>query len=111
MVVTKKRGRPAGSKNKPKDPMIVAVEKRGGRPAGTRVKHRQTVDSVRAEWEAKYRDLLMDYEALVNAANSDMKALVLKVNNLEHQAIGYKAVVSYLENVIERTFNNSVRGN
>jgi hypothetical protein len=76
----KKRGRPAGSKNKPK---AVATKAKA------------------VDWEklckhlqSALRDEFADNEKLV----TKVKEMEFKVANLEHQAIGYRAVVSYLEN-------------
>lgn len=80
MGSVKKRGRPAGSKNKPKavatKAKVVDWEKL--------CKHLQSA----------LRDEFADNEKLV----TKVKELEFKVANLEHQAIGYRAVVSYLEN-------------
>jgi hypothetical protein len=102
MTEQKKRGRPR------KDPMIEAVEKKRGRPAGTRVKHRLTVESVRTEWSKRYNDMQAQYDEVLANAVSRNKALEEKLGNLEYQAVGYRAVISYLENTIERLVNNPV---
>ena len=85
MAVTtpKKRGRPR------KDPMAETAE---------------AVAIIRAEWEKRYAEMQRYYDE----AN---RGLDFKVRNLEHQAIGYRAVISYLENTIERLIANPVRGN
>jgi hypothetical protein len=100
MTVQKKRGRPR------KDPMIAAVEapKKRGRPAGTRINRKPTVESVVAEWQRRYLDMLGYYDNME-------KVLTSKLNNLEYQAVGYRSVISYLENKIEQLIANSVRGN
>ena len=105
MTEQKKRGRPR------KDPMIEAVEKKRGRPAGTRVKHRVTAESVRDEWAKRYNDMQAQYDEVLASVVSRNKALEEKLGNLEYQAVGYRAVISYLENTIERLVNNPVRGN
>lgn len=80
MGSVKKRGRPLGSKNKPKvvrgKAKVVDWEKL--------CKHLQTA----------LRDEFADNDKLT----TKIKELEFKVANLEHQAIGYRAVVSYLEN-------------
>lgn len=67
MVVKKKRGRPAGSKNKP-----------------------QALEKQIKNWPAEPRMPKSDCVAIVNAKNS----LIAELN---HQITGYKAVISYLE--------------
>ena len=105
MTEQKKRRRPR------KDPMIEAVEKKRGRPAGTRVKHVPTVASVRDEWSKKYSALVDQYEDMQSKAYNIADAQAQKIRSLEHQAIGYRAVISYLENTIELLIANPVRGN
>jgi len=105
MTEQKKRGRPR------KDPMIEAVEKKRGRPAGTRVKHRVAAESVRDEWAKRYNEMQAKYDGILADVVIKNKALEEKQNNLEYQAVGYRAVISYLENTIERLLNNPVRGN
>ena len=112
MTEQKKRGRPR------KDPMVEAVEKKRGRPAGTRTKHRATVQSVKSNWEQIYIDsvktneaLLKDYDAIIARYEEQANHLIMRCKNYEHQAVGYRAVISYLENTIERLLNNPVRGN
>lgn len=82
MEQQKKRGRPAGSKNKTKDPMIAAVEapKKRGRPAGTRTKHRVTVQSVKRNWEQQYKDLLL----VRDAAKDEIISLSVELNKKDH---------------------------
>lgn len=57
------------------------IKKKLGRPAKTAVKpsYRQS-ESLQT----------LSFEALIDSAN-------LKIESLEHQAIGYKAVIDYLE--------------
>jgi chromosome segregation ATPase len=94
MTEQKKRGRPR------KDPMIEAVEKK-----------RVTAESVREEWAQHYNALQTKYDEILADVVIKNKALEEKLNNLEYQAVGYRAVISYLENTIERLVNNPVRGN
>ena len=82
----------------------MTAQKKRGRPAGTRVKHVPTVESVTAEWSKRYGEMLDYYDKRLPAAHAH-------IANLEHQAIGYRAVISYLENKIEQLIANSVRGN
>jgi hypothetical protein len=74
---SKKRGRPLGSKNKPKR----------GRQA--KVKTFKQFD-VESRALAKIVELEKIRENLHNL-----------IDNLEHQAVQYKAVISYLENKLE----------
>ena len=83
VITPKKRGRPR------KDPMVEAAD---------------AVAIIRAEWEKRYAEMQRYYDE----AN---RGLDFKVRNLEHQAIGYRAVISYLENTIECLIANPVRGN
>lgn len=85
--------------------------KKRGRPAGTRTKHVQTVESVTAEWHKRYNEMLEYYDGILAKGDEQYDAMRLKVYNLEHQAIGYRSVISYLENKIEQLIANSVRGN
>jgi hypothetical protein len=107
VITPKKRGRPR------KDPMIAAVEapKRRGRPAGTRKKHIVTVDSVRDEWANRCDEIENEYTKIIERYESQVDRLLFNLKNLEHQAVGYRAVISYLENTIERLIANPVRGN
>ena len=72
---SKKRGRPVGSKNKPKR----------GRPAKT-FKLRDI--------EGRALNKIVELEKIRQNLH-DM------IDNLEHQAVQYKAVISYLENKLE----------
>lgn len=83
MGSVKKRGRPLGSKNKKK--IVVKPQTKAKVVDWEKLcKHLQTA----------LRDEFADNEKLV----TKVKELEFKVANLEHQAIGYRAVVSYLEN-------------
>lgn len=83
MGSVKKRGRPLGSKNKKK--IVVKPQVKAKVVDWEKLcKHLQTA----------LRDEFADNEKLV----TKVKELEFKVANLEHQAIGYRAVVSYLEN-------------
>lgn len=123
MTEQKKRGRPLGSKNKPKDPMIEAVEKRRGRPAGTRIK-RRTIETVRREWQRKYQDMETAQEHARALLNDRCNRLFAETEELKKHVHSYaeqankliqvndelRVVINYLENLLERTYN-SVRGN
>lgn len=95
MTVQKKRGRPAKI-------LTAEVPKKRGRPA--RINRSPTVESVLTEWQRRYTDMLGYYDGME-------KVLTAKIDNLEHQAIGYRSVISYLESKIEQLVANSVRGN
>ena len=92
MTVQKKRGRPAKT--------VTATISKGT----SRVNTKPTVESVMAEWERRYTDMLDYYDKHLAAAHT-------KIANLEHQAIGYRSVISYLESKVEQLIANSVRGN
>lgn len=109
----KKRGRPLGSKNKPKtvrvtkteaelaNKMGVPIEQYAKEKMALKRKRRTKRKAKTVDWEklckhlqTALRDEFADSEKLVLR----IKDLEFKVANLEHQAIGYRAVVSYLEN-------------
>ena len=111
--VIKKRGRPVGSKNKPKTIRITKVEADLAKKMGVSVtqyakekvklnrKPRKT--AVKVNWErlAKQLQTALHDEIRDNQGLSErIDNLNYQVANLEHQAIGYRAVVSYLENQI-----------
>ena len=70
--VAKKRGRPVGSKNKSPAKNVI-VDK----------SFKRVADAEKLFADVLTNELIMEQEA--------------KILNLEHQAIGYKAVISYLE--------------
>ena len=111
MEQQKKRGRPVGSKNKTKDPMIAAVEapKKRGRPAGTRAKHRVTVQSVKKNWEKMYNDLL----DVNNAASQEIIALSVELKKkdelVEHLAKRVTAADQHIEQCNETIRRKDVR--
>jgi hypothetical protein len=77
--VTKKRGRPVGSKNKTKPAAKVKTFKQSDADM-------QRLKMV-GEIVQKNLELIKDNTELVN-----------HINKLEHQIIGFRAVISYLEN-------------
>lgn len=109
--VIKKRGRPAGSKNKPKKIIMtrtqVDLAKKAGVPIESYAKEMFKLSRGRKPVNAKF-DWEKIAKRLQTALNDEIKenqglanevsALQYKVANLEHQAIGYRAIVSYLEN-------------
>ncbi len=119
MGSVKKRGRPLGSKNKPKTVRITKVEaelaKKIGVPvtkyAQEKLKLNRKPRAKKFDWErlakqlqSALKDEFVENENLVKKVGD----LEFEVANLKHQAIGYRAVVSYLENKIE---HDTVRGN
>ena len=80
----KKRGRPLGSKNKRK--RKPAMKK----SVGENTTFKQLNAEAKKEREA---ELLKEHAQIL----LDRSALKVKVTSLEHQAIGYRAVISYLE--------------
>lgn len=65
-----------------------------------------SVESVRAEWEKRYQELMQASYTAAKETASKLEVFKTKAINLEHQAIGYRAIISYLENVIERTIKD-----
>ena len=77
--VIKKRGRPLGSKNRASNP----------KPA------------KQFDWESlarQLKDALKEEIRNNNELNEQVSDLKYQVSNLVHQAIGYRAIISYLEN-------------
>jgi sugar-specific transcriptional regulator TrmB len=94
--------------------MAVTTPKKRGRPRKTPLEKLDTLftaDTVRQHWERRYSELQEHHESILSAMETVEKSLTAKCNYLEHQAIGYRAVISYLENTIERLIANPVRGN
>lgn len=111
--VIKKRGRPVGSKNKPKvktvritnaevllaKKMGVSVEQYAKEKVALSKKPRKIVKKVNWERLAKQLQTALNDEIVENGnLFRQIDDLKFQVANLEHQAIGYRAVVSYLEN-------------
>ena len=119
--VIKKRGRPVGSKNKPKTKTIrithtqAALAKKMGltpvqyakslvdlekqEKAALARKKRASVKKF--DWEGLARQLedALKQEIRNNNELTERNAdLNFQVSNLVHQAIGYRAIISYLEN-------------
>lgn len=103
----KKRGRPLGSKNKPKKIRILKAEldlaKKMNVPieeyAKAKIKINRTAAASRASFkQAEHQRALhniVDENLRLQEAN---RTLTSKVENLNHQVIGFRAVISYLEN-------------
>ena len=119
MGSVKKRGRPLGSKNKPKVVRLTKAQVDLAKKVGVSV---EQFAKERVKLDRKPRAKKFDWERLAKQLQSALKDefvenenltkkvgdLEFEVANLKHQAIGYRAVVSYLENKIE---HDTVRGN
>ena len=77
--VAKKRGRPAGSKNKP--------------AANPKTFKQKDINML--------IDDLIDAELLCEKMDKIIEALELKIKNLEHKAMQYEVVIDYLETKLE----------
>jgi len=113
---TVKRGRPLGSKNKPKTVKTVRLTnaqvllaKKMGVPVEQYAKELVSLSknpkkiTKKFNWERLAKQLqtaLNDEIVENNGLFKRIDDLKFQVANLEHQAIGYRAVVSYLENQI-----------
>jgi hypothetical protein len=111
---TVKRGRPAGSKNKPKTVKTVRLTnaqvllaKKMGVPVEQYAKELVALSknpkkiTKNFNWErlAKQLQTALNDEIVENGGLfRKIDELKFQVANLEHQAIGYRAVISYLEN-------------
>lgn len=114
--VIKKRGRPVGAKNKSKTvktvhltnaevllakKMGVSVEQYAKEKVALSKKPRNIIKKVNWEKLAKQLQTALNDEIVENNnLFKQIDELKYQVANLEHQAIGYRAVVSYLENQI-----------
>jgi len=78
--------------------------KKRGRPVGSRNKPKTKTTPKKVDWEKLAKHLqvaLRDEFAENEKLNTKIGDLQFEIANLKHQAIGYRAVVSYLENKIE----------
>ena len=64
---------------------------RRGRPPGVKNKTKRQVKTPLDKLKSEYLSYQRDSNTVVNALN-------LRVKELEHEIIGYQAVISYLEN-------------
>lgn len=94
--IVKKVGRPVGSKNKPKKIILTRGEVELANKVG-----------VSTEDYAKQK-IKLAKKPKVAAANNDrlndlrfQQELLARIKNLEHQATGYRAVISYLSHQLE----------
>ena len=72
-----------------KKPAVKAKAARRGRPKGSKNKPKGLEKQI-AHWKAEPRMPKIDCVAIVNEKND-------QIANLNHQITGYKAVISYLE--------------
>ena len=107
MTSPSKVGRPKGAKNKPKKIILTATQVAVADKLGITteelakatvtakrkaISKKQSV-SMKERWEQN-RKLITDNLQLMD----DNSVLLSQVTNLEHQIVGYRAVISYLEN-------------
>jgi hypothetical protein len=78
--VAKKRGRPAGSKNKRRVAKVVGKDV---------VLNQKDIDALLED--------LIDSEFLCKKMHDTVESLELKIKNLEHKAMQYEVVIDYLE--------------
>jgi len=95
--LSKKRGRPLGSTNKRTRTVAGKEYTFKKKPAAARKQFKQPNAAAREE-----KLLQAHIELMVKA--SDLRK---NIANLEHQAIGYQAVISYLEHQLEKTNERS----
>jgi hypothetical protein len=96
--LAKKRGRPLGSTNKRKRGKSIKKLQVGE----TTTFKRLNAEAGRVAKKERELELLKEHSELL----LERSALVVKVTNLEHQAIGYRAVISYLEHQFITTLGN-----
>ena len=113
-VIKKKRGRPVGSKNKPKTTKVIRLTKAQvdlAKKVGVSVEQ-YAREKLKLDRKPRRKTLKVNWELLAKqlqtALNDEIGEnqgltkriddLSYQVANLEHQAIGYRAVISYLEN-------------
>jgi hypothetical protein len=103
--------RPLGSKNKPKRLALtvaqVNIAKKLGIPLETyaqeilKMKKERSIPQKKTNWEKLARELQAALKSEIDENSgliSRVESLEFDILNLKHQAIGYQAVVSYLEN-------------
>jgi hypothetical protein len=108
--VAKKRGRPVGSKNKPKKIILSRTQVELARKLGVTpvqlakeklklTKKRKPAAASKSFKQAELQRLRKVGEIVGKNIElmKDNTELVSHINNLEHQIIGFRAVISYLE--------------
>jgi hypothetical protein len=75
------------------------IAKKRGRPLGSTKKPAAAIKTFKQSNEIQEEKLLQAHIDLL-VERGQLKS---KIANLEHQAIGYQAVVSYLEHQLEKT--------
>jgi hypothetical protein len=88
-----KRGRPKGSKNKPKPMIFKLLDEQIKTGKKMSAQDKRTKAFKRSQDQAVH-NLLDDNLKLMG----DNKQLLNMIDNLNHQIIGFRAVISYLEN-------------
>jgi tRNA A37 N6-isopentenylltransferase MiaA len=95
--LAKKRGRPLGSTNKRKRKPAKKMQ------VGDTATFKQlNAEASRVAKKERELNLLKEHAQLL----LDQSRLNAKIVNLEHQAIGYRAVISYLEHQFITTLGN-----
>jgi hypothetical protein len=99
MVVKKKMGRPAGVKNKPTSQYFKQRAAKAAAKAAASFKEPAGFKEVHAEGQLHAED---EHVALNVEEQRLVQVIGLQriIKSLEHQAIGYRAVISYLEHTI-----------
>jgi hypothetical protein len=78
-----------------------SVIKKRGRPVGSRNRARKPKTAKQFDWEGLARQLeeaLKEEIRNNNELSEKVSDLNFQASNLVHQAIGYRAIISYLEN-------------
>ena len=78
-----------------------SVIKKRGRPVGSKNKVSKLKPAKQFDWEALARQLEEALKQEIrnnNELNEKVSDLNFQASNLVHQAIGYRAIISYLEN-------------
>jgi hypothetical protein len=97
-VIKKKVGRPLGSKNKPKKIILSRSEVEFANKVGVSTKD-YAKQKIKINKETKKLEATKDARLNDLAQQHQQQALLEhmgRIKNLEHQAVGYRAVISYL---------------